>query len=297
MLKLTYIFVLISIICSCKHIKDTKSPSSLYILGIGNSFTEDGMEYLPELIRLAGSEQITVARLFNGGLSLQQHDLFAKTDSAHYVYQTSDSTGSGWSELRRFVALREVLQEYPWDVIVIQQVSHLSGLYESYQPYLNDWIDSLKAISYPNKPLIVWQQTWPYSQSSRHNGFVNYNYDQQQMHHAIADAVSRMQQDTEMEYIIPTGDVIQSLRSTTLNNPPYELLRDDFHLDYGLGRYAAACTWYEILITPFCHIPLDSLSFNTDAGKIGVSSENRGLILQTVKEITDKSRKPLYKAK
>ena len=49
--------------------------------------------------------------------------------------------------------------------------------------------------------------------------------------------------------IIPTGTAIQNARTTNLNTP-HGLTRDGKHLAYGVGRYVAACTWFEALIAP-----------------------------------------------
>ena len=48
-------------------------PDTLRILGIGNSFTDDGMMYLPELLEAAGIRNVVLGRLYIGGCSLERH--------------------------------------------------------------------------------------------------------------------------------------------------------------------------------------------------------------------------------
>ncbi|MDR1523921.1 MAG: DUF4886 domain-containing protein, partial [Tannerella sp.] len=66
-----------------------KNPASLKILGIGNSFTDDGMQYLPDLLEGAGIENVTLGKLSLGGCSLERHyQLYLSGDSA-YNYRKS----------------------------------------------------------------------------------------------------------------------------------------------------------------------------------------------------------------
>ena len=54
-----------------------------------------------------------------------------------------------------------------------------------------------------------------------------------------------MLDQTDVEQIIPTGTVLQNLRTSPLNNE-MDLTRDGYHMDYGLSRYAAACAVFEL---------------------------------------------------
>ncbi len=49
------------------------NPDTLRILAIGNSFSDDGTEYLPGLLEAAGIHNVIVARLYIGGCTLQRH--------------------------------------------------------------------------------------------------------------------------------------------------------------------------------------------------------------------------------
>ena len=69
---------------------------------------------------------------------------------------------------------------------------------------------------------------------------------------AIMQAVMQIKSDFDcFDYFIPSGTAIRMLRQSPVNNAPKDFTRDGYHLDYGAGRYAAACTWYETLVRPF----------------------------------------------
>ena len=61
-------------------------PDTLRILGVGNSFTDDGMMYLPELLEAAGIRNVVLGRLYYPGCSLRQHCEFDAADAPKYTY-------------------------------------------------------------------------------------------------------------------------------------------------------------------------------------------------------------------
>ena len=50
-----------------------QQPDTLRILAVGNSFSDDGTEYLPGLLEAAGIHNVIVARLYIGGCTLERH--------------------------------------------------------------------------------------------------------------------------------------------------------------------------------------------------------------------------------
>ena len=65
-------------------------PDTLRILGVGNSFTDDGMMYLPELLEAAGIRNVVLGRLYYPGCSLRQHCEFDAADAPKYTYYKSE---------------------------------------------------------------------------------------------------------------------------------------------------------------------------------------------------------------
>ena len=66
----------------------------------------------------------------------------------------------------------------------------------------------------------------------------------------IIETTRQMTVEMGVDKLIPTGTAIQKARNTTLSGA-YNLTRDDWHLNAGVGRYIAACTWYEALLAPY----------------------------------------------
>ena len=252
------------------------NPPALKILGIGNSFTEDATEYLPSLLKAAGLKSITVARIFNGGLSFQKHWENYTNNKPIYYYDKTDPQTNSWRFHKSEVTFADALADEKWDIIVIQQVSDDAGIHKTFQPYLNNLIKTILS-KHPNVH-IAWHMTWAYSTNSSHPGFIKYNNNQNQMYQAIIGATKKMEIHTGIRIIIPSGTAIQNLRATSLNNPPFDLTRDGYHSDLGAGRYVEACTWYQTLIAPCFNIPITNNRFRVNAGNIPVTNENADLI-------------------
>ncbi|WP_080903708.1 DUF4886 domain-containing protein [Parabacteroides sp. Marseille-P3160] len=249
-------------------------PSSLKILGIGNSFTEDGMQYLPDLLESAGIDNVTLGKLTIGGCSLEKHYQQYLTGDSAYRYQKSYPGKNVWEEADNKCTFTEAVSDEPWDIIIIQQVSGNSGKYETYQPYLKYLIDAM-IVHCPNAGVCLgWQMTWAYGTDSKHQDFAKYGSNQDTMYHAILRAVKSMIAETGIDLIIPSGTAIQNLRNTSLNNAPLDLTRDGYHSDLGAGRYTLACTWFQTLIAPCLGKTIAGNTFRTGNGNVPVTDAN-----------------------
>ena len=247
-----------------------KYGETLRILAIGNSFSDDGMEDLPALLEDMGIENVELARLYIGGCSLERHVKCYNTQEAAYEFYHSKAGENHWVKSAEKVPMQHALEMGEWDIITLQQVSGLSGKYESYVPHL----DRLIAIVSKAQPQaeLVWHMTWSYTKESTHGDFPKYDRDQQKMYDAITDCVHRMLKEYDcFEKIIPSGTAIQSLRLSEINNSPKDFTRDGYHMDLGAGRYALACTWYETLIKPYTHLSMMGNSLRLDLGDVKVT--------------------------
>ena len=97
---------------------------------------------------------------------------------------------------------------------------------------------------------LYFHQTWAYETDSNHAHFANYNENQKEMYNCIKNA-SRMATEKIGTKMIPTGEVIQTLRETIAEfdyaSGGISLCRDGFHLSFDYGRFAAAATWFHII--------------------------------------------------
>ncbi len=211
------------------------------ILAIGNSFSEDATAYL-HAIAEAGEIKTKIVNLYIGGCSLKRHCENIQDDIAAYDYQLNGvPTGT-------LVSIKQTLLEDNWDIVTLQQVSHESGLIDSYFP----WLAELSAYVRKLRPLAkqVFHRTWAYEIDSTHPGFANYDRDQEKMANDI-DAASTEAANRINVPIIPCGDAIRRLRKSPefdYANGGFSMCRDGFHMDYIYGRYATAAVWYEFLL-------------------------------------------------
>ena len=60
----------------------------------------------------------------------------------------------------------------------------------------------------------------------------------------IVDAVKKAANLVGIKKIIPSGTAIQNARTSFIGD---HMNRDGYHLDLTIGRYTAACTWFEAL--------------------------------------------------
>jgi hypothetical protein len=251
-----------------------KNPISLKILGIGNSFTDDGMQYLPDLLENAGIENVTLGKLSLGGCSLERHYRLYLSGDSVYDYKKSCQGKNSWETVKQKCTFKEAVADENWDIIIIQQVSQDAGLYDTYQPCLSQLIEAMVSGCSNAGVCLGWQMTWAYGSVSTHAGFANYNHNQDTMYHNIVSAVKTMIADTGIDIIIPSATVIQNIRSTRVNNPPLDLTRDGYHIDLGAGRYTLACTWFQALIAPCLSTNIIGNPFKTDNGNVPVTDDN-----------------------
>lgn len=248
----------------------TKDDGTLRILAIGNSFSDDGTEYLPALLENLNVENVEVARLYVGGCTLEQHVNFYDNSEAAYKFYHSKAGENKWVENPEKVTMQYALAMGEWDIITMQQASGFSGMYDSYTPYLGRLIEAVKKAQ-PQAEL-VWHMTWSYSSDSNHKHYKHYNNDQQQMNSAIDNCLHTLLTEfDEIERIVPSGTAVKSLRKSAINNYPKDLTRDGFHMGHGAGRYALACTWYETLVEPYTGKSMMGNTLRVCGGLVSVS--------------------------
>lgn len=248
----------------------TKDDGTLRILAIGNSFSDDGTEYLPALLENLNVENVEVARLYVGGCTLEQHVNFYDNSEAAYKFYRSKAGENKWVENPEKVTMQYALAMGEWDIITMQQASGFSGMYDSYTPYLGRLIEAVKKAQ-PQAEL-VWHMTWSYSSDSNHKHYKHYNNDQQQMNSAIDNCLHTLLAEfDEIERIVPSGTAVKSLRKSAINNYPKDLTRDGFHMGHGAGRYALACTWYETLVEPYTGKSMMGNTLRVCGGLVSVS--------------------------
>ncbi len=210
------------------------------ILAIGNSFSEDATAYLYRIA--AGTEkELFVVNLYIGGCSLEMHAANLKSDAKAYKKFVNTDY------IEDFVSIAETLRSEKWDIVTVQQVSQLSGMPETYEPFAGELLTAI--CTYAPQAKICFHQTWAYENDSTHSGFVNYDRSQKKMFECIRRASRWFCSKNHLD-MIPCGEGIQAFRALSefdYENGGQSLCRDGFHLDMLYGRYAAGAIWFQSL--------------------------------------------------
>ena len=251
MKKIRYIAIILllavaEVLCVAAKTAHREPPRQLKVLCIGNSFSIDAVEQ--NLVQLADERGIDLVagNLYIGGCSLEQHATNIRKDSAAYSYRHMCKNASGEFErtVTEGVSILQALLSDDWDVVTMQQASHYSGQWSTYEPYLSELLDSVRLHILP-KTKIYWYMTWAYQQDAKHPAFIpNYNGDQAYMYDEICGCNRQVLRSHRFDGFIPGGILLQQGRRTKLGDT---FCRDGYHLSYTYGRYMMACLWLETL--------------------------------------------------
>ena len=214
-------------------IKVAKS-GEIKILFIGNSFSDDTAEYMPDVLKNLGYTNVEIGNLVIGGCEIDTHYYNALYSYSNYEFRYHNGTSwdrkiGGKSQTFAFgVGYSD------WDIISLQQVSGYSGLPDTYAN-LDNLAAEVKKVATNANVKIVFNMTWAYQQGSKHTNFYNYNRDQMTMYNAIVSTVQ-----AKVSYpVIPNGTAIQNARTSFIGD---NLTRDGYHLNEYIGRYIASLT-------------------------------------------------------
>lgn len=219
-----------------------QNQDSLKVLCIGNSFSVDTVEYVPNIALDLGYKSVKFANLYIGGCSIDKHFENAMKNNANYEYFVN--TGTGWSSSRNHSIL-SALESEEWDYISIQHGTGDGSRYADIKSYLNleDLIWYIQEHT-TNTPKIVFNMTWVGEKGS-HEELVNvFNNDTQAYYNAIVDLTfNKLTAIDKIDIISPTGTAIQNARTAAIGS----LTRDNYHLSLTTGRYTAALTFFMAL--------------------------------------------------
>ena len=274
---------------------------AINVLFIGNSFTDDSVKHLPGMLAAAGIKNVNMVHMYYGGRLMSVYNNEWATASDYNCYtcnagQTSWTTSTGKT-------LKDVAESRQWDVVTIQEhtgnaaawtwnstakanfagvINHIKESQENAKIYyiMSQAYQNMDKIGSGSKPSITWT-------------------DQIGMFNVISAFGQNVMKDCDVDGIIPTGTMLQNLRTTSLNNS-LGLTRDGYHMDYGLSRYGASCTVYEVALAPLTGKRLDDITYlynESGDGKTPVTEANAPIAKLAAKnaiakpfEITDMSQ-------
>lgn len=206
---------------------------TLRVLILGNSFSSDATYYLNEMTEAIGLDPKRFC-VYNGVISGGGINDWMKTleNGAERSYYRM----AGAIPMNVSGALRDILNQ-PWDVCMILQKSDASFKWDSFGN-LPRLVEGIKSHC-PNTQLrLAYMMPWTHTAEANRKEWSG--------NISCARKIAK-------EYGIrgiPVGTAIQNARKQGLDNELY-LTRDGWHLCYGVGRFVAACTMYEGLLSSF----------------------------------------------
>lgn len=218
--------------------------STLKVLAIGNSFTDDPTAYLDDLVISSGIDRTKLCLYVGviGGSSLQtwseKYNSNETVDITRKVGLASVGTTSG--------TLKQIFSQ-DWDIVVLNQLSSLAINYGSLNPYLKNLRSFIRQDCANQKVCIAWQSVWSYYKDYTDNpkGIIGWS--------DLCSVTKEQINKDGVDIIIPTGTAIQNARGSSLNTA-HDITRDGHHLAFGIGRYIAACTWFQTLFSPIFNV-------------------------------------------
>jgi len=162
----------------------TAAAKTVRLLTIGNSFSRNATQYLPDLVKASGHELIHCP-IVVGGASLELHAAMAATNGAYKNGRT----------------LKQELESDKWDYVTIQQASLKSHDISTYRPFAGQLRDCIKKHA-PTAKLLM-HQTWAYRcDDSR---FATNSFTQKIMYDGLTHAYRTIAAELGAR-IIPVGD-------------------------------------------------------------------------------------------
>ena len=183
----------------------------------------------------AGGDEVTVCNLCIGGCSLARHDQNRQSGEAAYVYMLNGAP------IGRMASLQETLRACAWDVVTLQQASHLSFQYDTYMPYLSELAAFVRQHA-PAARLIV-HQTWAYEEGSERLFTVAGYETSADMLRDVVACYQRAADEIRADGMIPSGEMFAALLDAGLAR----VHRDTYHASLGAGRLALGLLWYATL--------------------------------------------------
>lgn len=275
------------------------------ILCIGNSFTRDAVYHVPALMKLSSVDNVLMVFAYYPGRTMEAHSDWSHRD--YTIYRAGPGSGR-WKTIsgsraadKAEIGLEEICKSEKWDIITIQEYS---GQWRAWQwtdtekGYFAKMFDNINAcLTKPVTYYYLLTQAF-YDMDKLRGANATHKTWEQHDTKAMFDVIAANGRKVMADFpafkgIVSTGAAVENLRTTNLMNSEWGLSRDGFHLDYGVARCAAACTFFETVITPVCGKKLDKVGFTyseqpTKAYCTPVTSANFPICLKAARKAIKK---------
>ncbi len=229
MRKLLLQTILISLFMISSAFAD--ETKTVKVLTIGNSFANNSLVYLTEIVESVPGHEIVSRRANLPGASLQEH-----ADNIKAFEDDPTITPYGNNNF----SLKELLLVNEWDVITIQQVSSLSFDEESFYPYVDEIVTYIQEHA-PQAEVVI-HQTWAYAPDSQR--LQNWDMTQDEMHSGLTEAYNALSHHFQLRQIKSGEAFYRSFEA----HPEIDLWHetDRFHANLN-GSYLAGLIWFSEL--------------------------------------------------
>ena len=230
--------------------------TTLKLLMIGNSFSQDTLEWIPQIAKSIGFTDIVVGNLMIGGCTLETHYQNAQNNVAEYLFDYYKDGQWTRGTAATKTTLRSGLMFEDWDFVSLQQQSGNSGNVASYNSNLDGMVNYVKANTYKRDAIkLVWNMTWAYPTGSSWFGGA-YDNDTMKMYNSITSAVqAKIVTNDNFCLISPAGTAIQNGRTSYIGDyypgegeefvhTKDEWNRDGAHLTEYEGRFTSALSMF-----------------------------------------------------
>ena len=148
---------------------------------------------------------------------------------------------------------------HDWDIIAVQELANYVDDYKWLdKDVLLEYIDLLRSTCTNKNVKIAWNQPWSYRPDEGSPSFSGIaEYSEKLWAEFSTEAVGK----PCIDMIIPVGTAIQNARNIYCNEdsesyiPNNTYMTSDLqHLGHGMAVYVAACTWWNMMIAPWCRL-------------------------------------------
>lgn len=220
-----------------KKTEDVWASKSIKILGIGNSLTDDSMQYLHAILHGLGFEDVTLGKAWIGGMSLSGHVENFKINGAKYTWEYYTEEHGQWLTGSRSVSLSYAFDYADWDFVVIST----SGWEQGLDTFVTEDLEyAVNAIIERSGDTAV--PVWYMPPAYREPGIFQYYTDGQSEHleKSIAATIEKVVPIKDYMAIIPTMAAMQNFRSKYADRITN---RDDTHMSYPIGCTVSGLAW------------------------------------------------------
>ena len=203
-------------------------------LMIANSFGVN-LQTFAKQIAEANNFDLDIYVLYIGGCSLDNHCRNIDGDVKGYeLFVNGSSTG-------KFISIKDALEMDKWDVISLQQASHMCALVDTYYPYFEKVYNYVRELRPDSK--IIFHKTWAYSpiNSFKYETVPNFYppfkfTNAKDMKAGLDFSVNKVCTEFGIDTIIRSGDVVE--KATAEIGDCYD--SQGFHLNE-MGCYLIGC--------------------------------------------------------